>query len=91
MGECEIPLFFDRFTFQYASIKPLEHAQDSIDFLAFTFQYASIKPSFFISKILFTNWSLHFNMLLLNLITLSVKVISVDEFTFQYASIKPWY
>ena len=60
----------EAFTFQYASIKPRFNRPIRYMPIMFTFQYASIKP-FFHCYLLFVLMSLHFNMLLLNLLNAS--------------------
>ena len=57
------------FTFQYASIKPKSNQEAKEAEKKFTFQYASIKPGMRENNQCMQK-NLHFNMLLLNLISL---------------------
>ena len=63
-----------KFTFQYASIKPISRGMNVEIYNEFTFQYASIKP---IMEIYLDSHQLdlHFNMLLLNRVLISIPFI----------------
>ena len=63
-GECEIPLFFDRFTFQYVSIISRYLMNYFYINLIFTFQYVSIISCIF-ETIIMMFAHLHSNMFLL--------------------------
>ena len=72
----------EKFTFQYASIKPCKEKGITAGVYSFTFQYASIKPHIPQNKPLKVP-DLHFNMLLLN----PLRIEHTNNLTEIYISI----